>query len=775
MSVPRSRPSRVATLRRTVRLLFTFLVGLVFVAVAGVAVFVYWELTTNLPDVETLARYQPAMATQVLADDGTVIGEFYLEKRYVVPITRIPPTVRNAFIAAEDDAFYRHGGIDPSGIVRALLNNWMSGDKLQGGSTITQQVVKSLLLSPKKSYERKLKEVILAARLEQQLAKDEILHLYLNHIYLGSGAYGVAAAANEYFGKRIEDLQLAEAALLAGLPQAPSRYSPFKHWPAAKARQRYVLERMVASGFVTRAEADAAAEQPLALASRRGSYVAAPYYVEHVRRWLEERYGETALYSLGLRVHTPVNLRMQQAAETALREGLQELAARQRFGERRRHLTAEEMAEFLEGQRKTMKGSRLLRDRGYDAVVTMVPARPGGPVRVQIGNLRGTLAASPAGNPAYQVGDVVRVRPAPASNGTLEFERAEEPALQGALLAIVPATGDVKAMVGGFDFYDSQFNRAVQSTRQPGSAFKPFIYAAALDRDLTPATIIVDEPISLRDSKGYWMPKNYENRFYGPTTLRDALTFSRNVVTVKLAMRVGLKYLTSYIPRLGVRSPLAPNLSLALGSSEVSLLELATAYGVFADQGQLAEPRFITRITDSQGSVIDENLPRVEQVIAPETAYLITSMLENVIERGTGKRAQALGRPAAGKTGTTNDMNDAWFLGYTPQLLAGVWVGFDEKRSLGKGETGGRVAAPIWARFMEQALENQPILDFPIPHGVNCVLTDKRTGRRAAPGSTGFLECFREGTEPAVAIARRPDPERATEVVSPPSDYTDLD
>jgi penicillin-binding protein 1A len=757
-----------------VRGFFLFLFVLIVLGVAGGVVFVYGELTANLPDVHELARYRPPMATQVLADDGTVIGEFYLEKRYVVPIERIPAVVRNAFIAAEDDNFYKHNGVDPVSIVRAVINNAAAGDKVQGGSTITQQVVKSLLLTPQKSYERKLKEAILALQLEGQLSKDEILYLYLNHIYLGSGAYGVAAAANEYFGKRVEDLTLAEAAILAGLPQAPSRYSPFKHWPQAKARQRYVLDRMVEVGFVTRAEADAAMDEPLALASRRGSFIAAPYYVEHVRRLLEERYGGTALYALGLRVHTPVNLRMQAAAEDALRAGLKELAERERYDKTVRNLNAADMEAFLHEQRATMKGHLLQRERSYDAVVTGTAPRPGS-VRVEVGGFRGELAAS-NGNAPYRLGDVVRVRVvgSRSSGGGYEFARAEQPPLQGALLALDPSNGDVKAMVGGFDFYDSQFNRAVQGTRQPGSAFKPLIYAAALDRNFTPATIIVDEPISLRDSNGFWMPHNYEEKFFGPTTLRDALTFSRNVVTVKLAMKVGLKYLVSYIPRLGIHSPLARNMSLALGSSEVSLLELANAYGVFANQGQLAEPRFITRITDSQGNVVDENLPQVEQVIAPETAYQITSMLQSVIERGTGRRAQALGRPAAGKTGTTNDLNDAWFIGYTPQLLAGVWVGFDEKRSLGKGETGGHVAAPIWTQFMERALENQPILDFPVPAGVNCVLIDKRSGHRAAPGSGGFLECFRQGTEPGVVVAQRATAAPAPDVQRE-EDFRDVD
>jgi penicillin-binding protein 1A len=730
---------------------------------------VYWELTTTLPPVQKLAQYHPPVATQVLADDGTVVGEFYFEKRYLVPIQQIPAVVRNAFIAAEDDAFYEHGGINPLSIVRAVINDLVAGGKVQGGSTITQQVVKSLLLTPQKSYERKLKEMVLAMRLEGQLSKDEILGLYLNHIYLGSGAYGVAAAAAEYFGKNVGELTLAEAALLAGLPQAPSRYSPFNHWPRAKARQRYVLERMAEVRFITSAQAAAAAREPLALASRKGSYIAAPYYVEHVRRLLEEKYGETALYALGLRVQTALNLPMQAAADAALREGLNELAAREHYAGAVRHLVPAEKEVFLRSQRQAMAGRGLQHGQTYEAVVT---GSGHGVARVQLGPFHGTLRSSNqrdgASTETYHSGDVVRVRLAESTgtDSTYEFVRDEEPTVQGGFVALDPRTGAVKALIGGYDFDNSQFNRAVQGARQPGSAFKPLIYAAALDRNFTPASIIVDEPISFQDHNAVWTPHNYEEKYFGPTTLREALTFSRNVVTVKLATRVGIKYVVKYIRQLGIRSPLAPNLSLALGSSEVSLLDLAVAYGIFANQGQRVEPRFIIRVTDSQGNVIDENVPQKEQVISPETAYLITSMLQSVIDHGTGRRAKALGRPAAGKTGTTNDMDDAWFLGYTPQLLAGLWMGFDEKCTLGKGETGGRVAAPIWERFMERALEGAPILDFPVPAGISFAWINPHTGQRVAPGSGGLLECFRRGTEPpfaagaAQAVKAEPQPDR---------------
>ena len=763
-----SRPRRAAGFMKTVKHFFVFLGVMLLLSSAAALALVYWEITSSLPPVEKLAQYRPPVATQVLADDGTVVGEFYFEKRYLVPIERIPPMVRNAFIAAEDDGFYHHGGVNPISILRALINNAVAGGKVQGGSTITQQVVKSILLTPKKSYERKIKEMILALRLEQQLSKDEILYLYLNHIYLGSGAYGVAAAAQEYFGKNVDNLSLAEAALLAGLPQAPSRYSPFKHWPRAKARQRYVLERMADVHFITRADAVDAARQPIALASRHGSFIAAPYYVEYVRRLLEERYGGTALYALGLHVHTALNLKMQAAAEAALQEGLADLTAREHYDSAVRHQSPAEAEDFLRAQREAMQDHGLQRGRSYDAVVAPM-LRPGGrgkPARVegvsvQVGRFRGVLLNTPERNGSssrtYQTGDVIRVRLAESdgSDHTYQFVVDRESTVQGAFVALDPSNGDVKAIVGGTDFENSQFNRALQGARQPGSAFKPLVYAAALDRKFTPASVIVDEPISFQDHNAIWMPHNYEEKFFGPTTLREALTFSRNVVTVKLATRIGVKHLVKYVRHLGIRSPLAPNLSLALGSSEVTLLDLAAAYGVFANQGQRSEPRFIVRITDSQGNVIDENLPQSEQVISPETAYLITSMLQSVIERGTGRRAKTLQRAAAGKTGTTNDMNDAWFIGYTPQLLAGLWVGFDEKRTLGKGETGGRVAAPIWARFMERVLEGEPILDFPVPTGISFAWINPHSGQRVLPGSGGaILECFRRGTEPALVAAR---------------------
>jgi len=644
-----------------VRLLFRVITVLFILSTVGMMWVFYRDLTIELPSVERLAHYLAPAATRIYADDGTLIGEFYLEKRYPLPFNRVPALVQQAFLAAEDAEFYSHWGVNPLAVTRAFVSNWNAGHTTQGGSTITQQVVRSLLLTREKSYRRKVQEIILAFRLERHLSKSDILSVYLNEIYLGSGAYGVEAAAREYFGKPVEDLSLAETALLAGLPPAPSRYSPLKNLEQAKIRQRYVLERMVDEHFISYAQAMDAWQEPIKLSPPPPSsyFSLAPYYVEYVRHFLEKRYGGTATYQLGLQVYTTVNLELQRAAEKALRDGVETVCQREHCGQ----------------------------------------------------------------------GDVPRP--------------------EGALIAIDLTTGQVKAMVGGYDFRNSQFNRVTQAKRQPGSAFKPLIYAAALDHGYTPASVVVDGPISFWDHNRYWTPHNYENRYFGPTRLREALTFSRNVVTVKVAARLGTKYLTSYIPQLGIRSHLARNLSLALGTSEVTPFELARAYGVFATGGTLFEPLLITKITDGQGGMLDEFTFDRKQVISPETAYLITSLLKSVVERGTGKGARALGRPVAGKTGTSNDFQDTWFMGYTPEMLTGVWVGFDEKRPLGDKETGGRVATPIWVDFMKTAMGDRPVSDFAPPEGISFAYIDPKTGLRASPlGGPSLLECFRRGTEP---------------------------
>jgi penicillin-binding protein 1A len=739
------------------------LVSIVAVGGALVAFLALREIREDLPPVDQLAAYRPAVASRVYASNGELVGEFFLEKRYLVALDRIPVIVREAFVAAEDSSFYRHQGIDLSGIVRAFLNNLSAGEVVQGGSTITQQVVKSLLLSPEKSYERKLKEILLSLRLERQFTKDQILYLYLNQIYLGAGAYGVAAAAQVYFNKDIDEVTLPEAALLAGLPQAPSRTSPIHHPDRARARQLYVLDRMEADGYISHAQREQAAAIPVqvVVGQRRQSYPKAPDYVEYVRRQLEDRYGNRAPYELGLRIDTALDLRMQEIAEQAVRRGLKELDRRRGYRGPIRSLSPAEATPFLEQQQKaTPKGGHRI-----GASVQALVVRPGAEQAVlRIGDSQALLPeAGMAWARGWQPtrlrpGDVVLVtiEQRDPTTGVYQVALDEDPDTEGAFLAMDVNGGYVRAMVGGYDYSRSQFNRAVQAYRQPGSAFKPLVYAAAFDHGYTPASIVVDSPVVFDDgSNRIWKPENYEQEFRGPTRLREALVHSVNVVTVKVAQDLGLPYLISYLPRFGFERPFPRNLSIALGSSEVTLLELVRAYEAFASGGKTYAPIFITRISDAAGNVVEERTPVAQDALSPQTAYLVTSILESVIERGTGHRARGLNRPAAGKTGTTNDQMDAWFVGYTPELLAGAWVGFDEKKSLGKQETGGRAAVPIWTEFMERATEKIPITDFPIPPDVVFVNIEEKSGKRAAPGDHDvLLECFRRGTEPEQAVQR---------------------
>jgi penicillin-binding protein 1A len=736
------------------RSLRSFLISVVVaVGVAGMAAaaMLYWEITSSLPPLTGIVENRPPVTTQVFAADGALIGEFFSERRYLVDAERIPLHVRQAFIAAEDQAFYRHRGVDFLSVIRALFNNLVAGKKIQGGSTITQQVVKSLLLTPQKSYERKIKEVILAIRLERQVPKDEILSLYLNHIYLGSGAYGVAAAAQGYFGKDVQDLSLAEAAMLAGLPKAPSHYSPFHNWPRAKARQSYVLNRMYDSGFITRRDYERALREPLALAPRRGNFLAAPYFLEHVRQLLEERYGRTVAYDLGLRVHTTLDLDMQGAAENALRKGIDEITARHGgYRNAFRDMTPEERESYLWHQRVLLRREPLNPSRSYEAIVTALRE---GSARVQVGPIVGDLVEGPNDTSKIEdleLNDLVRVRFVSDEEERPQFVLDPSLPVEGAFVALDPVMGHIKAMVGGYDFSRSQFNRVTQARRQPGSAFKPLVYAAALDRHFTPASVIVDEPIFFWDNGKLWKPKNFEDKHFGRTSLRSALTFSRNVVTIRVAQRIGIKYLVEYLQRFRMRGPFRRNLSIALGSAEVTPLELAAAYATFANSGMRAEPQSITKITDSNGNVLEVFPPVVEEAIPATTAYQITSMLQDAVSRGTGRRASGLPHPTAGKTGTTNDFRDAWFVGYIPQLLAAVWVGFDSEQSLGDKETGGRVAAPIWKAFMEEATKNMPPERFTVPDGLTCVNIHPVTGRLVVPGGPFRLECFRTGTEPTL-------------------------
>jgi len=700
--------------RRLLRLAaWTALATVALATVVGVAI--WRELTQDLPAVTELLDYRPPTATRVFAADGTRIGEFYVERRYLLPLADVPERVRLAFLAAEDADFYRHPGIDVPGIARALVSNVRHGEIVQGASTITQQVVKQLLLSPERSFERKSKELILALELESKLTKDEIFYLYLNHIYFGSGTYGIAAAAREFFDVEPAELTLGQAALLAGLPQAPSRYDPRRHPDGAARRRSYVLERMLSAGFITPDEYAAARNERIALAKRKptSSWEAAPWYVEHVRTLLEDEYGE-AYATLGLAVHTAVDLQLQAVAEEVLRDGIRRIA--QRLGTRHavRHLAPGGIERFLAEERAS--GSR---DGRRPAVVTKVGASE---ILVRTPWEAGVAAHVGGGNEdavPYRRGDVVTVEPVPEHDerGTMRFAIVPDAELEGALVAIDPDSGEVKALVGGVDFRRSQFNRAVQARRQPGSAFKPLVYAAAIDHGYEETTTVEDAPISLPDGRGgSWSPKNYDGKYMGRVPLRTALAKSLNSVSVRLALDVGMDPLRDYLRLFGFSTDFPPQLSVALGASEVTLLELTRAYGVFATLGRRFDPVFVTSVTDAAGdaSAFPGSSPRFERVMNPRTAGIVTDMMRGVVESGTAREARKLGRPAAGKTGTTNESMDAWFVGFTPDLLVGVWVGFDADHSLGS-YTGGRAAVPIWTAFMERALAGRPQRDFVQP------------------------------------------------------------
>jgi penicillin-binding protein 1A len=736
------------------------------------AVGLYYYISRDLPKITTLKDYHPPIISTVYADDGRKIGEFFNERRIVVPLTEIPDMLIKAFVAAEDSRFYTHQGIDLLSITRAFIKNIEAGSIVQGGSTITQQVTKSFLLTPERSYTRKMKEAILAYRIEKALNKEDILYLYLNQIYLGHGAYGVEAAAENYFGKTARDMNLAECAMLAGLPQAPSRYSPFRYPDRAKQRQIYVLNRLVEEGYITNIEATEAINTKLDIRPRRNLYIEeVPYYTEYVRQYVEKKYGTEALYNEGLQIYTAVNIGMQRIARKEVENGLLALDKRQGYRGPLQHLAPEAIETYVQDLQK--QWAETVPEAGQTVTGVVVQVSDGEKtVAVRMGGGQGIIDIADMGwarkpNPevayhakmikkpgdALQSGDVVLVRLKERREGSDLWNLALEqvPKAQGALLCLEAETGNVKSMVGGRDFRETQFNRALQSRRQPGSAFKPIIYAAAIDKGYTPATVVIDSPIVFKDREQdfKWKPRNYGKKFYGPTLLRQALAKSRNVITIKILQDIGIDYVMDYAHKLGITSTLNRDLSLALGSSGVSLLELVSAYSVFTNHGFRVTPCFVTRVLDRNGNELEKFTPAKEMVIDPSTAFIMTSLLEGVVQNGTGWRAKALNRPVAGKTGTTNDLYDAWFMGFTPEYTAGVWVGFDEEASLGKFETGSKAASPIWVGFMERILADKPAQVFEVPEGVVFTQIDATTGLLpVAESSKTIFECFKEGTVP---------------------------
>jgi len=773
---PKKHRSIIAKIFRWI--LMALVCSIVAMAMALGGLYLY--LGEDLPKIASLSEYRPPTITEVFSDDNRKIGEFYTERRIVIPLSQIPQTLKEAFIAAEDARYFKHKGIDFVSIVRAFFKNLEAGTIVQGGSTITQQVTKSFFLTPERSYKRKIKEAILAYRIDKAFSKAEVLYLYLNQIYLGHGAYGVEAAAENYFGKSTKDLNLAECAILAGLPQAPSRYSPFWYPERAKQRQIYVLNRMVSEGFITNIQATEAINTELDIKPRRNWYIEkVPIYTEHVRRYIEAQYGKETLLNAGLKVYTAVNIEMQKKARVEIEKGLHVLDHRQGYRGPIKQIPPEEFEAFSNTIEESLKETPMAQGLLTEGVVIKVDDGQG-KTWVRIGKEQGVIlledirwARKPNPDVAYyrvkvkkpsevfRLGDVISVRLGeqdPESN-LWQLSLEQVPEAQSGLLCIEAETGNVKVMVGGRDFLESQFNRAVQSRRQPGSAFKPVIYAAALDKGYTPASVIIDSPIVFQNEQMdfKWKPRNYGKKFYGPTLLREALEKSRNVVTIKISQDIGVPYCISYARRLGITSDLSNDLSLALGSSGVSLLEMVNAYSVFANQGYLVQPVFIQKIVDRDGNILEEAATVREKVLEKNTAYLITNLLEGVVKNGTGRRIKALKRPVAGKTGTSNNLFDAWFVGYTPRYITGVWVGFDEEKSLGEGEQGALTASPIWLGFMREILKDQPIKVFQVPEGVVFAKIDAETGLLPIPESKETIfECFKEGTVPT-EYTKKPD------------------
>ena len=761
-------------------LLYAVYLGLGLGFLGGLALaYLFYIYGRELPDYRQLARYEPPTVTRIHAGDGRLLAEYAKEKRVFVPISAIPERVKQAFIAAEDKNFYRHFGVDPIGIVRAVFENvrrLRERRRPVGASTITQQVAKNFLLSNEVSLERKIKEAILALRIERTFTKDKILELYLNEIYLGRRSYGVAAAALNYFDKSLDDLTLAEAAFLAGLPKAPSRYDPERDPEAAYRRRAYVIGRMLEDGYITPEEAEKALAEPLVLRRRAETELArADFFVEEVRRRLVARLGEKGFYEGGLSVRATVQPRLQAIADRALRDGLAAYD-RRRGGWRGPlgHIDPDRPLGWASALARFDPGFELFRWR-VALVLDVSPAQ------AELGFADGSTGFLPFEGLAWarprsvldvlRRGDIVLVEPAPEQEEG-SWALRQRPEVEGALVALDPHTGRVLALSGGFSFRQSKFNRATQARRQPGSAFKPFVYLAALEHGKTPASIVLDAPVVVDQGPGLpkWKPANYSDRFYGPSTLRLGLEKSRNLMTVRLALEIGMEPIIEVAERFGIGEGLVPYPSAALGSQEVTLLELTTAYAMLVNGGRRVTPIFVERIQDRFGRTLlkadprpcegcraeswdggpPPELPEIrEQVADPRIAYQIVHMLEGVIQRGTGRKARDLGRPLAGKTGTTNDSRDAWFIGFSPDLVAGVWVGFDRPRSLGRRETGASVALPIWKAFMEKALEGQPPIPFRTPPGVNLVRVDARTGLLPGPTTeTVITEAFLPGTEP---------------------------
>ena len=774
---------------RVIRFLGAFIALCVLLSLlaAGGIIAALWFYGRDLPDYQQLADYQPPVTTRVQAGDGRLITEFAHERRLFVPVDVMPKRVINAFLSAEDKNFFTHPGVDFSGVGRAVVQNLAKigqNRRPVGASTITQQVAKNFLLTNEVSLGRKVKEAILAFRIEQAFSKEHILELYLNEIYLGSGAYGVAAASLYYFDKPLDQLTIAEAAYLAALPKAPNNYNSLRFPDRAKARRDWVIERMAEDGVITAAEMQTAEASPLQIKARDSDVtVRADWFAEEIRRQLAQRYGEKDLYEGGLSVRTSMDPKLQSLGERVVRAGLVSYdrrhgwrgpVARVDAGEGWRERLAgvdsppglidpwklalvlkldDAQAEigFADGRRASiaMEDMRWARPRKEEQTVGPSPKQP-----------RDVLAP----------GDVVAVEPVNAAK--TGYALRQIPDVGGALVAMDPHTGRVLALVGGWDFHASQFNRAVQALRQPGSSFKPFVYSAALDRGYTPSSLVLDAPFVIDQGPGLpkWKPGNYTHEFFGPSTLRVGVEKSRNLMTVRLAQAIGMEAVVQNAKKFGVVDDLQPVLSMALGAGETTLMKMTAGYSEFVNGGKRITPTLIDRIQDRNGKTIFKHDDRPcdgcnvavwdhqsepvipdtrPQIMDPGTAYQMVSIMQGVVERGTGIRIRELGKTLAGKTGTSNDSKDTWFIGFTPDLAVGVFVGFDNPRTMGVHEQGATAALPIFKDFMAEALQGKPSIPFRVPPGIRLVRVNAETGLPAKPGERNIiLEAFKPGTEP---------------------------
>jgi len=806
---------------------FFILAGIcAFMALAGTTLYAYMSVARDSPEIKKVSDYHPPGVTQILSTENgktRVMAEFYKEKRYLTPYDQIPQKLVQAFLSAEDSTFFEHQGVNFYAIIRAAIANFLAGQVVQGGSTITQQIAKSLYLSPDRNLVRKIKELFLAFQLEKYLSKEDILYLYLNQIYLGSGAYGVQSAAQTYFHKNLKDLTIAEMALIAGLPTAPGKYSPLINPKKAKERQLYVLRRMRENQYITDAEQkQAAAEKVKIYVSDATAERLAPHFIEHLRRYLVQKYGEKALYEDGMTITVPGGLKYFEYANEALRDGLETFDQTKGYRGPIKNLDPREWEIAKEEMRKnltqeyfpyrylTQDGSLNLEEaiEDYDPtfektlmgkklkalVIQIAPDKKSATASIGLTTVQipydGLKWAAPVEDPkktpknvadVLHLGDEIWIKPTEYTKGVWKAKLTQIPEVEGALYSVDIKSGQILAMVGGYDFARSEFNRAVQARRQMGSTFKPFIYSAAIERGYTPASIIVDSPVVFDDGdNGVWKPENYEQKFYGDTTLRQALIESRNVPTVKIVENIRVQNVIDVAKRMGLDGPFNEDLSISLGSATASVQDLVHAFTAFPLQGKPFRAVLFDKIMDRDGTVLEtsKDLP-VDQApqtspspeggtpamdaeagpspapfapaaglrIDPKVAYVMTHLMEEVVEYGTGARANAIGRPLAGKTGTTQDFHDAWFVGFSPQVVTGVWVGYDDQRSLGRGETGARVALPIWTNFMEKVLKDYPMDDFQAPEGISMVNIDSKTGKRS-DGPRSISEAFITGTEP---------------------------